>query len=159
MPSTTAHVTTTPLAKSWIRACTPKSFSCTFSRIFPTIVYSFVLFVLPACSTLHFATLNSSIHCFAHTVHLSRCCLPPSSFVTSMYSLVSSANVSTLLWTSSSMSLMNIRKRVGPRTDPCGHHLKRLSNPNIFHRSALFGCRRCRLHCLVVEGVDCTVWL
>ena len=103
---------------------TPKSFSsCTFSRIFPSIVYSFILFVLPACSTLHFATLNSIIHCFAHSVHLSRSscsCSPPSSFVTSVYSLVSSANFSTVLCTPSSRSLMNIRKRVGPRTDPCG---------------------------------------
>ena len=77
--------------------------------------------VIPACSTLHFATLDSIIHWFTHSVHpsWSSCsCLPPSSFVTLVYSLVSSANLSTLLWTPSSRLLMNIRKRVGPRPIP-----------------------------------------
>ena len=68
-----------------LRTITPKSFSsCTFSRIIPFIVYSFIMFVLPECSTLHFATLNSIIHCFAHTVHLSRSsgsCLMLTSFL------------------------------------------------------------------------------
>ena len=94
--------------------------SCTFSRIFPSIIYSFILFILHTCSNFHFAKLNSIIHCFAHSVHLYIFLQLHSSLVTSSYNLVSSANLSTLLCTPSSRSLMNIRKRVGPRTDPCG---------------------------------------
>ena len=53
-------------------------------------------------------------------VYRSSCsCSPPSSFVTSMCSLASSANVSTPRFIHSSRLTMNIMNRVGPRTDPC----------------------------------------
>ena len=70
---------------------------------------------------LRHVKIHHSMFCrLGALVYRSSCsCSPPSSFVTSVCSLASSANVSTPRFIHSFRLTMNIMNRVGPRTDPC----------------------------------------
>ena len=77
----------------------------------------------PRCITLHFEVLNGI--CQASD-QFSSCCRSCWSWSLSLVSLilpssfVSSANLNTELTMSVSRSLMKMRNKTGPRTDPCG---------------------------------------
>ena len=85
------------------------------------------MFPCPACRHLHFWKLNNICHFSGHLINLSMsscsCCLSPFPLIF-LKSLVSSANFNILLVTPSSRSLMYIKNKIGPSTDPCGTPLK-----------------------------------
>ena len=72
---------------------------------------------LPKCITLHLAVLNGICHVFIQFMSWCKRSL-------SLRSLVSSANLKTVLTKPASRSLMNIRNRIGPSREPWGwaHH-------------------------------------
>ena len=106
----------------------PKSFSfkVVFSTVSP-IVYRASSFPCPVWRHLHFPKLNSICHFSDHSINLIRssckCCLSASLLIF-LNTFVSSANFNTLLVMSSSKSLIYIKNKIGPSTDPCGTPLK-----------------------------------
>ena len=90
-------------------------------------MHHIVHIVHPVWRHLHFPKLNSICHFSDHSINLLRssckCCLSASFFIF-LNTFVSSANVNTLLVMSSSKSLIYIKNKIGPNTDPCGTQLK-----------------------------------
>ena len=106
----------------------PKSFSfkVVFSTV-PPIAYCASSFPCPEWRHLHFQKLNSICHFSDHSINLLRssckCCLTASLLIF-LNTFASSANFNTLLVMSSSKSLIYIKNKIGPSTDPCGTPLK-----------------------------------
>ena len=104
---------------------TPTSFSySTASSLVPAIVYSDLAFFAPRWRMWHFAPLKSICHSedqatsFSMVYWSSALC---TSFSTTLPTFVSSANfrrIELVTSTALSMSLMKMRNKVGPRTDP-----------------------------------------
>ena len=103
---------------------TLRSFSCTVdSKTWLFISYWKCRFVLPTCRTLHLAALKSVCHLFDQILNeliSSHSLWRSASFSTTLNIFVSSANFRILLKRLSSRSLMQIRNKIKPRTDPCG---------------------------------------
>src|SRR3989442_8712627 len=78
---------------------------------------------LPTCITLHLPTLNGILFLIDHSSRISKsfCELIRSSMDPTLpHNLESSANFSTLFFTLSSKSLINIVNNNGPSIEPCG---------------------------------------
>ncbi|CAL4251130.1 unnamed protein product [Meganyctiphanes norvegica] len=108
---------------------------------------------------LHFATLNDIFHfvaqfCSSCRSFCSFSCAPSNSglllFIlgTLQYILLSSANKHTGQSTHFGRSFMNIRNRIGPRTDPCGTPLRTSNSSDSTPRIITFCLRFSRKACI-----------
>ena len=105
---------------------TPKYFaagalsSSTLCRMY-LVLRGFALFVI--WRTWHLEGLNCIFHIFSHCSRLARSVCRTSLSVVELfarYKAVSSAKSLTLNLTCSGWSFMYVRKRIGPRVEPCG---------------------------------------
>ena len=133
-----------PLATAWavcmwnrssLSTTTPRSFSeAVLCKTIPFILYSWWLFRVPRCITLHLSMLNGSCQAADQLASASiSCCsiLHSSGLSTVLNTFVSSANIFTTELIESGKSLIYIKNRTGPRTLPWGTPLTTSSHPDL----------------------------